>query len=142
MTVRPPEDSPGSLSAIGNDEALRMEGFFAACGLPDILERSPRGERPHGSKTSSLPDRGPGQTLLKVRNGIRLPWRSIPETEHHGPLVRQDGLPPPPASDRHETGRLPGSCRAAPVLPPASSASRHSNTPFTSRRLKYSSLHG
>ena len=30
MTVRPPEDSPGSLSAIGNDEALRMEGFFAA----------------------------------------------------------------------------------------------------------------
>ena len=44
MTVRPPEDSPGSLSAIGNDEALRMEGFFAAC--PDILERSPRGERP------------------------------------------------------------------------------------------------
>lgn len=45
MTVRHPEDSPGSLSAIGNDEALRMEGFFAACGLPDILERSPRGER-------------------------------------------------------------------------------------------------
>ena len=40
MTVPPPEDSPGSLSAIGNDEALRMEGFFAACGLPDILERS------------------------------------------------------------------------------------------------------
>ena len=46
MTVRPPEDSPGSLSAIGNDEALRMEGFFAACGLPAFLERSPRGERP------------------------------------------------------------------------------------------------
>ena len=46
MTVRPPEDSPGSLSAIGNDKALRMEGFFAACGLPDTLERSPRGERP------------------------------------------------------------------------------------------------
>lgn len=61
MTVRPPEDSPGSLSAIGNDEALRMEGFFAACGLPDILERSPRGERPHGSKTSSLPGKGRGK---------------------------------------------------------------------------------
>lgn len=113
MTVRPPEDSPGSLSAIGNDEALRMEGFFAACGLPDILERSPRGERPHGSKTSSLPDRGPGQTLLKVRNGIRLPCRSIPETEHHGPHVRQDGLPLPPARNRYETGRLPGSSRAS-----------------------------
>ena len=113
MTVRPPEDSPGSLSAIGNDEALRMEGFFAACGLPDILERSPRGERPHGSKTSSLPDRGPGQTLLKVRNGIRLPWRSIPETEHHGPHVRQDGLPLPPARNRYETGRLPGSSHAS-----------------------------
>ena len=109
MTVRPPEDSPGSLSAIGNDEALRMEGFFAACGLPDILERSPRGERPHGSKTSSLPDRGPGQTLLKVRNGIRLPWRSIPETEHHGPLVRQ--VPPAPSGQQapqngHAAGQL------------------------------------
>lgn len=113
MTVRPPEDSPGSLSAIGNDEALRMEGFFAACGLPDILERSPRGERPHGSETSSLPDGGPGQTLLKVRNGIRLPCRSIPKPEHHGPLVRQDGLPPPPARNRYETGRLPGSSRAS-----------------------------
>lgn len=33
MTVRPPEDSPGSLSAIGNNEALRMEGFVAFCGL-------------------------------------------------------------------------------------------------------------
>lgn len=30
MTVRPPEDSPGSLSAIGNDKALHMEGFFVA----------------------------------------------------------------------------------------------------------------
>ncbi len=131
MTVRPPEDSPGSLSAIGNDEALRMEGFFAACGLPDILERSPRGERPHGSETSSLPDGGPGQTLLKVRNGIRLPCRSIPKPEHHGPLVRQDGLPPPPASDRHETGRLPGSFRASSRRRPRPGTS---NTPFTSRQ--------
>lgn len=69
--------------------------------------------QPHGSETSSLPDRGPGQTLLKVRNGIRLPWRSIPETEHHGPHVRQDGLPLPPARNRYETGRLPGSSRAS-----------------------------
>lgn len=131
MTVRPPEDSPGSLSAIGNDEALRMEGFFAACGLPDILERSPRGERPHGSKTSSLPDRGPGQTLLKVRNGIRLPWRSIPETEHHGPHVRQDGLPLPPARNRYETGRLPGSSCASSRRRPRPGTS---NTPFTSHQ--------
>lgn len=90
-----------------------MEGFFAACGLPDILERSPRGERPHGSETSPLPDGGPGQTLPKVRHGIRLPCRSIPETEHHGPHVRQDGLPLPPARNSHETGRLPGSSRAS-----------------------------
>lgn len=55
MTVRPPEDSPGSLSAIGNDEALRMEGFFAACGLPDILERSPPGERPAARLRNILP---------------------------------------------------------------------------------------
>ena len=81
---------------------------------------APRVEKgqPHGSETSPLPDGGPVQALLKVRHGIRLPCRSIPKPEHHGPLVRQDGLPPPPASDRHETGRLPGSCRAAPVLPP------------------------
>lgn len=39
MTVRPPEDSPGSLSAIGNNKALRMEGFFAACGhWPDKIK--------------------------------------------------------------------------------------------------------
>lgn len=97
---------------------------------------APRVEKsqPHGSETSSLPDGGAGQTLLKVRNGIRLPCRSIPKPEHHGPHVRQDGLPPPPARNRYETGRLPGSSRADPVLPPASSASRHSNTPFTSRQ--------
>lgn len=77
---------------------------------------APRVEKgqPHGSETSPLPDGGPGQTLLKVRNDIRLPCRSIPKPEHHGPHVRQDGLPPPPASDRHETGRLPGTS----VLPP------------------------
>lgn len=76
---------------------------------------APRVEKgqPHGSETSPLPDGGPGQTLLKVRNGIRLPCRSIPKPEHHGPLVRQDGLPLPPARNRHETGRLPGSSRAS-----------------------------
>lgn len=132
MTVRPPEDSPGSLSAIENDEALRMEGFFAACGLPDILERSPRGERPAARlRNIALPDGGPGQTLLKVRHGIRLPCRSIPETEHHGPLVRQDGLPPPPARNRYETGRLPGSSRVSSRRRPLPGTS---NTPFTSRQ--------
>ena len=131
MTVPPPEDSPGSLSAIGNDEALRMEGFFAACGLPDILERSPRGERPAARlrhRPCLMEDRG---KLLKVRQDIRLPCRSIPKPEHHGPLVRQDGLPPPPASDRHETGRLPGSSRASSRRRPLPGTS---NTPFTSRQ--------
>lgn len=131
MTVRPPEDSPGNLSAIGNDEALRMEGFFAACGLPDILERSPRGERPAARlrhRPCLMEDRC---KLLKVRNGIRLPCRSIPKPEHHGPHVRQDGLPPPPASDRHETGRLPGSSRASSRRRPRPGTS---NTPFTSRQ--------
>lgn len=74
---------------------------------------APRVAKGRTAPASPLPDGGPGQTLLKVRNGIRLPWRSIPKPEHHGPLVRQDGLPPPPASDRHETGRLPGSSRAS-----------------------------
>ena len=55
--------------------------------------------------------------MLKVRNGIRLPCRSIPKPEHHGPLVRQDGLPPPPASKRHKTGTLPGSsCASSRVV--------------------------
>lgn len=75
-----------------------------------------------------MEDRG---KLLKVRNGIRLPWRSIPKPEHHGPYVRQDGLPPPPASDRHETGRLPGSFRASSRRRPRPGTS---NTPFTSRQ--------
>lgn len=76
---------------------------------------APRVEKgqPHGSETSPLPDGGPVQALLKVRHGIRLPCRSIPETEHHGPHVRQDGLPLPPARNSHETGRLPGSSRAS-----------------------------
>lgn len=68
--------------------------------------------QPYGSETSSLPGKGRGK-LLKVRQDIGLPWRSIPKPEHHGPHIRQDGLPPPPASDRHETGRLPGSFRAS-----------------------------
>lgn len=79
---------------------------------------APRVEKgqPHGSGTSPclMEDRG---KLLKVRQDIRLPCRSIPKPEHHGPLVRQDGLPPPPASDRHETGRLPGSsCASSRVV--------------------------
>lgn len=86
--------------------------------------------QPYGSETSSLPGKGRGK-LLKVRNGIRLPCRSIPETEHHGPHVRQDGLPLPPARNSHETGRLPGSSRASSRRRPRPGTS---NTPFTSRQ--------
>lgn len=111
-----------------------MEGFFAACGLPDILERSPRGERPHGSETSPLPDGGPGQTLPKVRHGIRLPCRSIPETEHHGPHVRQDGLPLPPARNSHETGRLPGSSRASSRVVRVPAPSTRPSLPISPKR--------
>lgn len=75
-----------------------------------------------------MEDRG---KLLKVRQDIGLPWRSIPKPEHHGPHIRQDGLPPPPASDRHETGRLPGSSRASSRRRPLPGTS---NTPFTSRQ--------
>ncbi len=92
---------------------------------------APRVEKGRTAPASPLPDGGPGQTLLKVRNGIRLPWRSIPKPEHHGPLVRQDGLPPPPASDHHETGRLPGSFRASSRRRPRPGTS---NTPFTSHQ--------
>ena len=93
---------------------------------------APRVEKgqPHGSGTSPclMEDRG---KLLKVQQDIRLPCRSIPETEHHGPLVRQDGLPPPPARNRHETGRLPGSSRVSSRRRPLPGTS---NTPFTSRQ--------
>lgn len=75
-----------------------------------------------------MEDRG---KLLKVRQDIGLPWRSIPKPEHHGPLVRQDGLPLPPARNRYETGRLPGSCSASSRRRPLPGTS---NTPFTSRQ--------
>lgn len=45
--------------------------------------------------------------------------------------VRQDGLPPPPASNRHETGRLPGSSRVSSRRRPRPGTS---NIPFTSRQ--------
>lgn len=86
--------------------------------------------QPYGSETSSLPGKGRGK-LLKVRQDIGLPWRSIPKPEHHGPLVRQDGLPLPPARNRYETGRLPGSCSASSRRRPLPGTS---NTPFTSRQ--------
>lgn len=75
-----------------------------------------------------MEDRG---KLLKVRQDIGLPCRSIPKPEHHGPHIRQDGLPPPPASDHHETGRLPGSSPASSRRRPLPGTS---NTPFTSRQ--------
>ncbi len=78
-----------------------------------------------------MEDRG---KLLKVRNGIRLPWRSIPKPEHHGPYVRQDGLPPPPASDRHETGRLPGSFRASSRRRPRPGTSNPPSLPVSPKR--------
>lgn len=92
-----------------------MEGFFAACGLPDILERSPRGERPAARlrhRPCLMEDRG---KLLKVRHGIRLPCRSIPETEHHGPLL-SDKMAFRPLRPEIATKRA--GCRAAPVLLP------------------------
>ena len=80
----------------------------------DILERSPRGEGQHGSETSPLPDGGPGQTLLKVRHGIRLPCRSIPKPEHHGRMSdKMASRPLRPATATKRAG-----CRVAPVFPP------------------------
>lgn len=54
MAVRPPEDSPGSLSAIGNDEALRMEGFLRPAAYRTFWN-APRVEKgqPHGSGIAS-----------------------------------------------------------------------------------------
>lgn len=77
--------------------------------------------QPHGSGIA-LPDGGPGQTLLKVRQDIRLPCRSIPKPEHHGPHVRQDGLPAPSGQRSPRNGQAAGQL---PCFLPASSASRH-----------------
>lgn len=103
--------------------------FFVACGLPDILERSPRGERQHGSETSPLPDGGPGQTLLKVRNGIRLPCRSI--TDRMSDEIASRPRRPATATERAR-------CRTAPVLPPG--VVRFPAPPSLPVSLKYSPL--
>lgn len=59
------------------------------------------------SQTSDMPDREPGKTVPELRHGIRLDCRSIPKPEHHGPRVRPDSLPLPPANNRHETTTPP-----------------------------------
>ena len=88
-----------------------MEGFFAACGLPDILERSPRGERPYGSKTSSLPDRGAGANLAESPE--RHP-PSLPEHPRDGAsrTACQTRWPPAPSGQKslrngQAAGQLP-----------------------------------
>lgn len=105
-----PEACPPS--GITKPSAWRF--FLPSAAYQDILERSPRGEGQHGSETSPLPDGGPGQTLLKVRHGIRLPCRSIPKPEHHGRMSdKMASRPLRPATATKRAG-----CRVAPVFPP------------------------
>ena len=66
--------------------------------------------QPHGSETSSLPDGGPGQTLLKVRHGIRLPAGASPSrsiTDRMSDKMASRSLRPEIATKR-------AGCRAAP----------------------------
>lgn len=94
MTVRPPEDSPGSLSAIGNDKALHMEGFFASCGPPPARNEL-RGE----SSTRAHPNH---RTCL-TETGARMPpparhqpsRQGSPQPEYPGPRFRPGILSPP-----------------------------------------------
>lgn len=119
MTVRPPEDSPGSLSAIGNDKALRMEGFFAACGLPDIMEhlRGDAKTRP----VSSMID-GSGHAGQKLRHGTGLACRDTPSEGRPRLLPKPDTLPA-----QHNTARndAAGQCCAASRQPPPSVVPTH-----------------
>ena len=100
MTVRPPEDSPGSLSAIGNDKALHMEGFFASCGPPPARNEL-RGE----SSTQAHPNHRtcPTETGARMppRPGISLPGQGSPQPEYPGPRFRP-GILSPPLQAYHE----------------------------------------
>lgn len=108
---------------MGNDEALRMEGFFAACGLPSVPESCPRGELPHGSVTSAC--------LMEQRSkacrGFSTASASLPG------ISRSITARAPGKSSRRSlrpaTATKRARCRAASVLPPASSASRHLHPP-------------
>lgn len=94
---------------------------------------APRVEKgqPHGSETSPLPDGGPGQTLLKVRHGIRLPCRSIPKPEHHGRMSdKMASRPLRPATATKRAG-CRGSSRVSSRRRPRPGTS---NIPFTSRQ--------
>lgn len=82
MSCSIPRTVPEACPPMGNDEALRMEGFFAACGLPSVLESCP-----HGSVTSAC--------LMEQRSkacrGFSTASASLPgllNPEHHGPHVR------------------------------------------------------
>ena len=91
---------------------LRPAAYRTSWNAPRVAKG-----QPHGSETSSLPDGGPGQTLLKVRHGIRLPAGASPRrsiTDRMSDKMASRSLRPAIATKR-----------AAPVLPPASSASRH-----------------
>lgn len=87
MSCSIPRTVPEACPPMGNDEALRMEGFFAACGLPSVPESCPRGELPHGSVTSAC--------LMEQRSkacrDFSTASASLPDIlkpEHHGPHVR------------------------------------------------------
>ena len=100
MTVRPPEDSPGSLSAIGNDKALHMEGFFASCGPPPARNEL-RGEsstRAHPNHRTCLTETG---ARMPPRPGISLPGQGSPQPEYPGPRFRP-GILSPPLQAYHE----------------------------------------
>lgn len=90
-----PRTVPEACPPIGNDEALRMEGFFASCGPP------PARNELHGeSSTRAHPNHRTCLTETGARHtgplyGISLPRQGSPQPEYSGPRFRPASLSPP-----------------------------------------------
>ena len=77
---------------MGNDEALRMEGFFASCGPPPARNELHResSTRAHPNHRTCLTETGARHAA--PRPGISLPCQGIPQPEYPGPRFRPASL--------------------------------------------------
>ena len=134
--VSPPEGSPGSLPAIGNEKGPPHRGLF--CGLwPRTSWRAPAWRSPSctapGQKTAR-PDGKPEkvQKPLRAPHGIDLSLQSL--TASASRSARQTVQCPPATRHRHDTTMPPDTpcvppggicCPAVPTRPPSGTAPKN-----------------